>query len=218
MRAQLALRDRKVLDGSRQVGWKLGFGSPAALAHFGLDRPLVGFLLDSGMLADGADADLSGWDRPMLEPEVAVHLARDLAPGSSWDETRRAIRGFSAAIELADLTFEPTDVEQILAGDIFHRHFVLGPIDERLLDAEHFRTRVLIGGDEVAATDTPQDLTGELVEIIRLTVDLLAGFGERLRADEFVLTGSVVPPLPVHPGMTVQTEMQGLGSLRLTLE
>ena len=52
MRQQRELRDARIADGARQVGWKVGFGSPAALKSLRIDRPLVRFLLDAGMLAE----------------------------------------------------------------------------------------------------------------------------------------------------------------------
>ena len=34
-----------------------------------------------------------------------------------------------------------------------------------------------------------------MVDIVRHVADVLAAFGERLRAGEFIITGSVVPPI-----------------------
>ena len=34
---------------------------------------------------------------------------------------------------------------------------------------------------------------------MRHVADVLAGFGERLRAGEIIITGSVVPPLAIEP-------------------
>jgi len=34
---------------------------------------------------------------------------------------------------------------------------------------------------------------------VRHVADVLAGFGERLRAGEIIITGSVVPPLAIEP-------------------
>jgi len=217
MTQQLAVRDAQVRDGARQIGWKLGFGSPTALATFGLDRPLVGYLLDRGTVHDGATVALTGWTQPMLEPEIAVHLAKDVDPDASWETVRSCIRGLSAAIELADLWPAPTDVRDILAGNIFHRHVLLGAVDTTRSVAAGIGVSVRLDGREVARTHSPELLTGELVEIVRLTAEGLAGCDERLRAGEVVITGSTVPPLRVEAGSTVETQTDGLGQLRLSL-
>jgi 2-keto-4-pentenoate hydratase/quercetin dioxygenase-like cupin family protein len=214
MREQLARRDER---GERQIGWKVGFGAPAAMEMLKIDRPLVGFLMEAGVVADGADVPVGTWTKPMLEAEIAVHLARDVPGDASWEEVRDTIGGLSAAIELADLDPPPEDVRAILAGNIFHRHVVLGPIDRDRSTGEGIGARVVVDGEEAAATDDPAALTGELVEVVRLTAETLAGCGERLRAGEVVITGSALPPHPVAAGQRVEVELPPLGSLSLRL-
>jgi 2-keto-4-pentenoate hydratase len=170
-----------------------------------------------GLLPDGAQVPVGSWTRPMLEPEIAAHVARDVPGEASWDDVRAAIGGLSAAIELADVDPPPEDVRAILAGNIFHRHVVLGPIDPGRSTGEGIGGRVAVDGEELAATDDPAALTGELVEVVRLTAELLDACGERLRAGEVVITGSVVPPQPVAPGQQVRVELGPLGALTLRL-
>ncbi|HEY5231496.1 MAG TPA: fumarylacetoacetate hydrolase family protein [Acidothermaceae bacterium] len=217
MRVQLARRDDAAREGVRQVGWKLGFGSPSGLELLGLDRPLVGFLLETGLLPDAALVDIAGWTQPVLEPEIAVHLGQRVEPDASWDDVRAAIRGYSAAIELADLDRPPRDVHEVLAGNIFHRCFIVGTIHTEVLTAADLAISASIDGREVASTRAPQELTGEVIEILRLTAEGLATYGESLRAGDVVLTGSAVPPLQVTAGMHVGTQTDRLGPLTVSL-
>ena len=128
--AMLALRRARIEDGARPIGWKVGFGSPAAFELLGTDRPLVGFLTDRSVVDDGATVPVGDWTTPMLEPEIAVHLAHDVEGDATHDDVRAAVGGLSAAIELADVDVTPADPEPILAGNIYHRHVLLGPVDE----------------------------------------------------------------------------------------
>jgi 2-keto-4-pentenoate hydratase len=205
MRRQLALRDERVAAGARQVGWKLGFGAPAAREKLRIDGPLVGFLLDSGLLDDGATVSLDGWHNPMLEAEIAVHAGPD-----------GTIAGVSAAIELADLHPPPDDVEEILAGDIFTRHVILGPLVAGRTDSAGVTARVLVDGAEVATTDDVARLVGRLDDAVRRTAEALARQGERFREGEILMTGSVFPPLAVTPGRRVELELEPLGRLGLS--
>jgi 2-keto-4-pentenoate hydratase len=218
MKAMLALRAERLDSGERAVGWKLGFGSAAAIEALGTDRPLVGFLTDAVLIEDGATVSVGSWTKPMLEPEIAVHLAADVEDGASWEDVRAAIGGLSAAIELADVEFAPEDPETILAGNIYSRYVLLGPVDTRRSRADGVSGRLLRNGELVAASDDPQELTGEIVEVVRLTGELLAASGERLRGGNVVITGSVLPPLPVSAGETIVAELPPLGSLSVTLE
>src|SRR4051812_12829805 len=212
MRDQLAMRDQRLQAGDRQLGWKVGFGAPAAMEKFGTDRPLVGFLLHSAVLEDGASVAIGDWTAPALEPEIAVHLGRDVPPGASWDEVRASIRGLSAAIELADVDPPPADPRAILAGNIFQRHVVLGPVDTGRATAEGIGGRVVRDGEEIAANDDPAALTGEMIEVVRLAAEALEAAGERLRAGEVVITGSVVPPVQIAPGQEIAVELGPLAA------
>lgn len=199
------------------MGWKLGFGSPSGLELLGLDRPLLGFLLEKGLVPDAGVVDIAGWAQPMLEPEIAVHLRTQVEADASWDEVQAAISGYSAAIELADIDEPPRDANEVLAGNIFHRHFIVGPVHTELVTAADLAVSVLVDGNEVASTQTPQELTGELIEMLRLTAEQLAIYGEGLRAGDVVLTGSTVPPLRVSAGMHVVTQTDRLGQLTVRL-
>jgi 2-keto-4-pentenoate hydratase len=217
MRAMLELRRERLAAGDRPLGWKVGFWAPPAREKFGLQRPLVGFLVDGRLLPDGAEVSIGDWATPMLEPEIAAHMSLDVDGDASWEDVRAAIGGLSTAIELADLDPPPEDVETILAGNIFHRHVLLGPADPERSTAEGVRGRLLRDGEEIAATDAPEENTGEIVEVVRMTAELLAACGERLQAGEVVITGSIVPPVPVARGDDVTAELDPLGSVTVRL-
>ncbi len=217
MREQLALRRARIREGERSIGWKVGFGSAAAFERLAIDRPLVGFLTDASLLGDGAEVPIGDWAAPALEAEIAVRLGADVAGDSSWEAVRDAVAGIAAAIELVDVHPPPRDVRQILAGNIFHRHLLLGAFDATRHDATGVTGRVLRDGVEIAATNDPAAATGEIVEVVRLTAELLAGCGELPRAGEVVITGAVVPPIPVAPGEWFRVELPPLGALELVL-
>jgi 2-keto-4-pentenoate hydratase len=205
-RAMLALRRERLEAGARPIGWKVGFGSPASLELLGIDRPLVGFLLDSGLIEDGASVAIGAWTKPVIEAEIGAHIG---ASGS--------IAGLSAAIELADIDLKPEDPEPIAAGNIFHRHVMLGPVDATRVDGTAIGARLVRNGEAVAETDDPSAMTGDIVEVVRLTGELLAACGEELRAGDVVITGSAFAPFPVAPGDTLTAELGPLGALTVSL-
>ena len=217
MRAQLELRRARLAAGERPLGWKLGFGSPAALERLELAAPLVGFLLAGSLVADGGAVSVSGWTRPVAEAEVAVHLGSDVPAGATRDTVEAAIAALGPAIEVADVDRPPDDVEEILEGNIFQRGVVLGRPDEGRAggSTDALGGRVLVGGREVGATGDVEALTGEIVELIAHVADVLAAFGEELRAGEVVIAGAIVPPLDVAPGDEIRFELRPLGEVGL---
>jgi 2-keto-4-pentenoate hydratase len=202
MKAQLELRRRRLAAGDLPLGWKVGFAAPAMLERLRISAPLVGFLLQSARVRPGANVSFAGWSKPVAEPEIAIHIGRDLAAGSDLDTAEAAIAGISPAIELVDLDAAPEDPERILSGNIYQRHVVLGPNGPARTgsSAQGLTCRILRSGSESARTTDPQRNTGEWIDIVRHVADLLAAFSERLRAGEIIITGSVVAPLTIEPG------------------
>jgi 2-keto-4-pentenoate hydratase len=210
----LALREQAIAEGAEPLGWKAGFGSPAALAKLGIDRPLVGFLTRDRLLPSGATVSVADWTNPMFEAEVAAHLSADIGPGATPAGALAAVSGWSVAIELADVSPPPTDIEEILAGNIFHRHVLLGPVVKSLSSRLSFS--VLKDGEEVAATSDPEALTGELGFVLASMADTLDACGAGLRAGDTVITGAVIPPMPVERGTTWLTQADLAGQVAVT--
>ena len=129
MTEQLAKRRARIAAGEQPLGWKVGFGAPAMMEKFKITAPLVGFLMQRALVPSGGSASLAGWVKPVAEPEIAVHIGRDLAGGGDRAAAAAAIAALGPAIELADADLPFEDPEAILKGNIFQRHVILGERD-----------------------------------------------------------------------------------------
>ena len=214
---QFKLRSDLISQGYRPIGWKAGFGAPVWQERFGINGPLIGFLTDATLLDEGADVDISGWPRPVAEPEIAAYLGSDLPPGSGPDVIRAAIAAIGPAIELADIDPPPDDVHEILVGNIFHRGVVLGPSDSGRAGADltGLEARVRLDGREQARTGRLEDLAGGVIEVVSHLAGLVSDQGEMMRAGDVVICGSVVPPIDLFPGVTVEFELNPMASITL---
>ncbi len=65
MAAQLNRRRERIKAGEKPLGWKVGFGAPAAMEKLGIDAPLVGFLTDKALVASGSTISLADWRKPV---------------------------------------------------------------------------------------------------------------------------------------------------------
>ena len=197
MRAQLQERRARLDGGEAPLGWKVGFGAPAALERYALSGPLVGFLLRSALVESGASIPLRGWTKPVAEPEIAVYLGADIPAGASATDAAAAVAALGPAIELADVDAPPDEVESILTRNIYQRRVVLGPRDPGRAGAQlkGLRGRVhRTRGAPEEITDLEAN-TGRIVDILRHTAELLAASGAALRAGDVIIAGSVVAPL-----------------------
>lgn len=208
MAAQLRLRRDLLAAGEEALGWKLAFGGPAAMERLQTNAPLVGFLLQSALLPSGSTVFLANWKKPAAEPEIAVYLGKELAANADRNTAMAAISALGPAIELADVDHPSEDVEGTLACNIYQRHVILGPSNTSraggLLDG--LQCRVVRNGSEIASISGPeawqatfQTMTGELIDLVRYTANLLGVFGESLQAGQIIIAGSLIPPLWVAP-------------------
>jgi len=114
----LLTRRREILaQGADPIGWKIGFNVHAVQEQLGIDRPVVGFLTSDTLLAPETDWSIEEEGPVVVESEVAVEIGPD----------GRSIAAVLPALELADMPDLELEIEQILAGDIFHRGVAFGP-------------------------------------------------------------------------------------------
>ena len=201
MTAQLEKRRARITAGEKPLGWKLGLGAPATMQQLGLEAPLVGFLMQGALLPSGSTVSLKSHLRPVAGPEIFVRLARDLAGNATPVAAVAAVKEIGPAIELANLDPLPTpdNVDTILEGDIFQRQVLLCAQTRATGNMDGLTSRVMRRGAEVNRTNDPQALIGKLGDILVLTANTLAAFGEKLSAGDVIITGSITPPLMIEP-------------------
>jgi 2-keto-4-pentenoate hydratase len=219
MERQLDLRRSRLEAGERPIGWKVGFGSKSAMERLGIASPLVGFLTDAVVLASGTDVSAIGWASPAIEPEIAIHIGRQVAAGDGREGLRAAVAAIGPAIELADVDPPPNDVEEILAGNIFNRHVILGREDRTRAgcDLDGLLATMYGDEDELARPADLLALTGDLIEIVRHVASLLSHFGETLRPGEVIIAGSIIPPLRPETSLSFRYELEPIDTVSVQI-
>jgi 2-keto-4-pentenoate hydratase len=204
MEKQLAARNARIAAGEKPLGWKVGLGAPPAMERLKIKAPLVGFMMQTSLVPNASTVSFAGWTKPVAEPEVAVHMGSDLPGGADRAVTAASIAALGPAIELADLNPPPDDVEVTLAGNIFHRHVILGPSDPARAGAklDGLVGHIFRRGALAAKQENVEALIGEMIGIVQHVAGTLAAHGERLRAGDVIITGSIVPPPIIEPDET----------------
>jgi 2-keto-4-pentenoate hydratase len=200
MRQQLGRRDAEIVAGAGSLGWKLGLTVPAVQEALGLSGPVAGFLTTGTQLTPGAEISLAGFTAAFAEPEVAIHVGE----GGS-------VAGLGAAIEVVDIDLPFEDLEAILAGNVFHRAVVLGPMHEgATLDG---LTAHATKGGEPAGEAMPAEVVGDPAEVVRFVAGYLEPHGAQVEPGEVMIAGSLTPPVPVSPGDRFEVDLGPLGTL-----
>ena len=204
MQAQLARRAERMGAGEKPLGWKIGLGAPAAMANLGTSGPQVGYLLQSALLSSGAQVNVKGWTQPGAEPEIAVQIGSDVAPGSDAATARAAIAALMPAIELIDLDSAPTaeNLDTVLAGNMFQRHVLLGEGRRGGGETADLSAHVFRRGKLATEAADPEALTGKVPNLLVHLANTLNAFGESLKAGDIVICGSTVPMPLIEPDET----------------
>jgi 2-keto-4-pentenoate hydratase len=198
----LLTRRREILaQGAEPVGWKVGFNVPATQERLGIDGAVAGFLTTDTLLEDGATWSTEDDGEVIVESEVGLEVGPD----------GRSIAALFPALELADQPDFDLEIEQILAGNVFHRAVAFGP---RVETREPGAARILVNGEEqhtVPAAETVERLEAMVEAVARRLGDA----GEELRPGDRIITGIIAPPHEAKPGDTVRLELDALGGVEL---
>jgi 2-oxo-hept-3-ene-1,7-dioate hydratase len=201
MQAQLARRDGELAGGARQVGWKIGFNTPAIQQHFGLSEPVVGYLLDRAVTLDGSTVELAGWTSPAVEVEVAVRVGES-------NSGLPTVAGLAPALELVDLGISFDDIEPVLGANICQRGVVFG---DEVPGVDPFSVTVVVTKNGEPAGQ------GGLLEDPALTTafvkEFLAAHGAALEPGQRIIAGSLTAPVAVAPGDALSVTFGPLGAL-----
>ena len=219
LQKEVALR----LGGLPPAGFKIGATTKQMQAYLGLPGPSAGFTPKSGLRTSPATARFADFLNPGAECEVAVRLARDIAPGPcTRDEAAAAVGDVFAAMEIVEKRYDDLGklgTPTLIADQVFHAGGVLGtPVaDWRALDLGATRGRLSVDG-QVRGEGVGADLLGHPFEALAwLAASAGAAAFGGLRAGQVVFLGSVTPPIWLDGPCTVVVEFDTLGRVELTL-
>jgi 2-keto-4-pentenoate hydratase len=209
----------------RQSGHKIGCTTSVMQNFLGIPNPCAGVIFEKTVLHRSGRIPRSGFVRLGIECEIAVELARDLAPvGAPVDRQSagRAVGAVMASIELVDdryKNFRALGVPTLIADDFFDSGCVLGdPVrDWGKLDLGRLSGATYVNGVEVGR-GTGAMVMGHPFEALAWLANSRAKHGfDPLKAGEFVMLGSVVETKWLNAGDEVRIEIEELGELTLNV-
>ena len=217
---QAALADLLSPDFGAQVGYKIGCTSAVMQEYLDIPHPCGGSLFARGVHESGASLRQVDFVRVGVECEIAVRLARDLAPSAApftADAVARAVEAYLPAIEIVDdryIDWQTLGAPTLVADDFFAAGCVLGKPVARSAAPNLLEVagRALVNGDE-AGRGTGADVLGHPHHALAWLANHLAAGGKGLRAGQIVLTGSLVKTVWLGAGDEVAMDLSGLGTV-----
>ncbi len=220
-RISTRLMELRVADGERIIGKKIGVTSRAVQEMLDVHQPDFGYLTDRMVYDSGAVIPAS--ERmilPRAEGEIAFVLREGLPePGVTAADVLRATDFVLPCFEIVDSRIRDWKIriQDTVADNASCGYFVLGgpAADPRDLDLSTCGM-VLEKNGEVVATGAGAAALGSPLNCVAWLANTMARFGTPLQAGEVILSGSLVPLIPVTAGdhMTVQIGGIGTASVR----
>lgn len=211
--------ERRLHDGARVVGHKIGLTSPAVQQQLGVSEPDFGALLDVMELPDGGAVAADRFIAPRVELELAFVLGERLAgPGVTVADVRRATAAVQPAFELVDSRIVDWRIQlaDTVADSASSAAFVLGgerrALDE--LDTTALEVTLRRGGD-VVETGVSSAVLGDPCAAVAWLADALTSLGTTLEPGDVVLSGACTRMVNARAGDAFTGDFGTLGEIGL---
>ncbi len=225
---QSALTARKLAEGRRVIGWKIGLTSKAMQQALDIDIPDSGMLFDDMLFGNHATVPKGRFIQPRIEAEIAFVMKDDLPVDKLSRETILAATDYvTPSLEILDTRILRKDPEtaaarkivDTIADNAANAGLVIGDqkIDPSVCDLRWLGAIVSKNG-EVEETGLGAGVLNDPVESVLWLARRMAGYGQRIESGQIVLSGSFIRPVECPSGSSVSADFGAYGTVSCTFE
>lgn len=219
--SQRMVSRRVELDGEKIVGKKIGVTSRPVQEMLNVFQPDFGFLTDAMECPDAAQIPIDGnLIAPKAEGEIAFRLKKDLVgPGVTEQDVLDATETIIPCFEIVDSRIDDwkIKIEDTVADNASCGVYVLSnnEVDPRDHDLPNLKMEVYKNG-ELHSEGLGSAVQGNPLTAVAWLANTLGEFGIPFLAGEVILSGSLVPLIPVVAGDKMSLEIEGIGGCSCT--
>ena len=206
---------RRLEQGDRVIGKKIGVTSTAVMNMLGVHQPDFGYLLDSMVYNEGESVEMDALIQPKAEGEIAFLLKKDLqGPGVTAADVLAATEGVMACFEIVDSRIQDWKIriQDTVADNASCGVFVLG---DQLVDIANLDLAlagmVLEKNGEIVVTGAGAATMAHPVNAMVWLANMLGSLGIALKAGDIVLSGAMGAMVPVARGDNLRMTIGGIG-------
>jgi len=207
---------RRIENGEKVVGKKIGVTSKAVMNLLGVHQPDFGYLLDGMVYNEGESIPMDSLIQPKAEGEIAFLLKKDLqGPGVTAADVLAATEGVMACFEIVDSRIHDwkIKIQDTVADNASCGVFVLG---DQLVDISKVDLAlcgmVLEKNGDIVVTGAGAATMGHPVNAMVWLANTLGNLGIALKAGDIVLSGAMGAMVPVAKGDNLRVTIGGIGS------
>lgn len=212
----LRMLERRLEDGEKVVGKKIGVTSKAVQDMLGVFQPDFGFLTDVMEYPDGAEVPIAGnMIQPRAEAEIGFRLKKDLVgPGITEQDVLDATQSIIPCFEIVDSRIDDwkIKIQDTVADNASCGVYVLGTneVDPRDHDLPNLKMTVKKNG-QLLSEGLGSAVQGNPLTAVAWLANTLGQYDIPFKAGEIILSGSLVPLEPVVAGDTMELTLEGIG-------
>ncbi len=210
----LGFLDRRLADGEKVVGKKIGVTSKPVQDMLDVRQPDFGFLTNTMEVPDGGTVEIAkSLIAPRAEAEIAFMLKKDLkGPGVTMEDVLAATDYVSACFEIVDSRIADWKIRiaDTVADNASCGVFVIGKqrLNPRDYDLAAMKATVTKNG-KFLSEGLGSAVQGSPLASIAWLANTLGAYGVTLSAGDIVLSGSLVPLEPARPGDIFEMSLFG---------
>ena len=208
---------------SAPAGWQVGCTSRLAQEMSKTDGPFFGRMFEHSTFDSPATVSMTDVMAPIVEPEIAFRLGRDIKPDDGPHTAESIIDAVDAmyvVVEVVDCRYAggwPIPIEPTIADNGVHAVFVKGAAaaDWRSIDRASIQVQVFVNGDAVTDGIGSNALDDPINGLIWLANNFRTR-GRTLARGEAVTTGNTAnAAVFAKAGDDVAVQFEGLGDVEL---
>jgi 2-oxo-hept-3-ene-1,7-dioate hydratase len=210
------VQQRKMAEGRKLIGHKVGLTSKAMQRSSQIDEPDYGHLLDDMMIADGAKIPHENYCRPRVEIELAFIMGKSLkGPGVGLAEVLRATEYVVPAIEIVDARLQdPRKIFDTVADNGAAAGIVIGGRPVGPLDVDlRWVGGIMYKNSEIEETGVAAGVLGHPALGVAWLANKLGQHGVALEPGHLVLAGSFTRVVFAGKGDTLHADFGPLGGI-----
>jgi 2-oxopent-4-enoate/cis-2-oxohex-4-enoate hydratase len=199
---------RRLKDGEKVIGKKIGVTSKAVQDMLGVHQPDFGFLTDWMFVEGDIDVDAKALIAPRAEAEIAFILKDSLnGPGVTAEDVMAATESIAPCFEIVDsrITDWKISIVDTVADNASCGVYVVGDarLDPREFDLPGLHVAVTKNGEPLSE-GYGNAVQGDPAQAVAWLANTLGAYGVTLNAGDVILSGSLVPLAPAVKGDTFE--------------
>ena len=216
--AQEALRELWAPIYGNLAGLKIATTTKVMQQLMGIDHPCGGMIYEKRVHTSPANIQRGDYVNVVVECELAVRMAKSLPKKASpytREEVRAAIGSVMPAFELIEdrkAVYKECKAYTLIADNAWNGGIVLGPSVTVPVDKELNGLK----GKLDTGKEKREGLTDDPMGALAWLATLAAQRNRPLQAGMVVITGSLIPTLPIDVGQRFVFEIEGLGKVEMT--